>query len=868
MKLVGRFLREVTGVKKMATVVMAVILGWVVLVAADAGPAILKKNTGPMPITAQPVVMHATAAVPASPAAQGASSPQTGGATTAAGAPTPGRVLVNRYCVGCHNERRPNPAFDPLMLDRLNVDDVSQDPAVWEKVVRKVRGGSMPPAGLPRPDAPTFQAWMESLEGGLDRLAAAKPNVGRPAPIHRLNRAEYTNAVRDLLAVEIDGRAMLPTDDSGYGFDNIGDVLSVSPRLLEGYMLAATKIIRQAVGDPTLKPGTTTYKTSPLLLQNERLSEDLPFGSRGGIAVRHPFPLDAEYVIKIDLSRNLDGAQIRGVHEMEVRIDQVLTKQLTIDAGKAGMGSGKGLPEVRIPVKAGSRLISITFVGAADQLVPRDARPSAPPPSSFAYQLNPIDAAVNNIQVIGPYNGKVPEETESRKRIFVCKPSSVKDEQACATRIMSGLARRAYRRPVTDADVHPLLAAYQAGREKGDFENGIKWSVEALLVSPKFLFRIEQDPTSTPAGAAYRLSDLDLASRLSFFLWSSIPDGELLNVAEQGRLKNPTVLEQQVKRLLADPRASAFVTNFGGQWLYLRNLRTAAPNADLFFDFDDNLRAAFQRETEMFLQDQMQADRSVMELLTADYTFVNERLARHYDIQNVYGSHFRRVAYPDNRRAGLLGHGSILTVTSYPNRTSPVLRGKWILDNLLGFVPPHPPPNIPALRENGEGVTATTVRARLEQHRKNPACASCHAQMDPPGFALENFDAIGKWRTEDAEAKVAIDASGTLSDGTKFDGPVEFRTALLGMGGDYVANLTEKLLIYGMGRGLEYYDRPVVRQIVRDAKASDYRWSSLIMGIVNSKPFQMRMPGTSVAAPSSVAAVQIQMESSMKGRSY
>ncbi|MEQ1870146.1 MAG: DUF1592 domain-containing protein [Vicinamibacterales bacterium] len=845
----------------MSLAVMAVVLGWVVLVAADPNPAMLKKNPGPTAITAQPVVMHAQAAVPASPAAW---SPQTGGGAQAAGTPTPARALVNRYCVGCHNERRPTPAGAPVMLDRLNIDDVSQDPAVWEKVVRKVRSGSMPPAGLPRPDAQTFQAWMENLEGGLDRLAAAKPNVGRPAPIHRLNRAEYTNAVRDLLAVQIDGRAMLPTDDSGYGFDNIGDVLSVSPGLLERYMLAATKISRQAIGDPTLKPGTTTYKTSPLLLQNDRLSEDLPFGSRGGMAIQHPFPLDAEYVIKVDLSRNLDGAQIRGVHDMEVRIDQVLVKQMTIDAGKAGMGSGKGLPEVRIPVTAGSHLVTITFVGAADQLVPRDARPSDPPPNSFAYQLNPIDAAVSSIQVIGPYDGKVPKETESRKRIFVCKPSSMKDEQACATRIMSGLARRAYRRSVTDADVQPLVKVYQAGREKGDFEKGIQRGVEALLVSPKFLFRIEQDPTSASAGAAYRLSDFALASRLSFFLWSSIPDDELLNVAEQGRLKNPTVLEQQVKRLLADSRASAFVSNFGGQWLYLRNLRTAAPNADLFFDFDDNLRVAFQRETEMFLQDQMQTDRSVLDLLTADYTFVNERLARHYDIPNVYGSHFRRVAYPDKRRAGLLGQGSVLTVTSYPNRTSPVVRGKWLLDNLLGFAPPPPPPNVPALRENGEGVVATTVRARLEQHRKNPVCSSCHSQMDPLGFALENFDAIGKWRTDDAEAKTAIDSSGTLPDGTKFNGPVEFRTALLGRSGDFVANLTEKLMTYGLGRGLDYYDRPVIRKIVRDAKMSDYRWSSLIMGIVSSKPFQMRMPSASGAAASSVAAVPV--DSSMKGR--
>jgi mono/diheme cytochrome c family protein len=817
-----------------------------------AGLVGLAAQRGPLPTAAasiKPQVMHAAQApAPPSPAAQTPSAPATVSAE---------RALVNRYCITCHNERRPTPAGAPLLLDKLNIDDVSQDPAIWEKVVRKVRSGAMPPPNLPRPDAATFATWVHSLEGALDRAAARKPDVGRPARVHRLNRAEYTNAVRDLLAVEIDGRSMLPTDDSGYGFDNIGDVLSVSPGLLERYLLAAAKISRQAIGDPSLKPGTTTYRMSPLLLQTDRLGEDLPFGSRGGIAVRHNFPLDGEYVIKVDLSRQLDGAQIRGTHDMEVRLDRELVQKMTIDASKAGMGSGKNLPEVRVPVKAGMRLVTVSFAGAADQFLPRDARPSPPPPSSFAYQLNPIDAAVNNIQVIGPYDGKVPQTTESRKRIFVCQPAAAKEETACATRILGTLARRAYRRPVTEADTKPLLGAYQAGRAKGDFESGIMWGVEAILVSPKFLFRVEQDPAGTAPGTAYRLDDLALASRLSFFLWSSIPDDELIDVASRGQLKDAGTLERQVKRMMADPKASAFITNFAGQWLYLRNLRTHSPNADLFFEFDDNLREGFQRETELFVQDQLQADRSVIDLLTADYTFINERLARHYEIPNVYGSHFRRVQYPDARRAGLLGQGSLLMVTSYPNRTSPVKRGQWLLENLLGSPPPPPPPNIPALRENGEGEPPTTVRARLEAHRRNPVCASCHGQMDPLGFALENFDAVGKWREIDAEAKDPIDSSGTLADGTKFSGPVEFRTVLLSKRrDDFVANLTEKLMTYALGRGVEYFDMPVVRQIVNEAETKDYKWSSLILGVVNSKPFQMRMSAQPAAGQSAANAVR------------
>jgi hypothetical protein len=538
------------------------------------------------------------------------------------------------------------------------------------------------------------------------------------------------------------------------------------------------------------------------------------------------------------MARSLDGAQFKGVHELEIRVDHQLVKRFKVDA--ANRDSIRNT-EIKLPLKAGAHVIGASFIGEVDSELPKDGRPAPPPPQSFAYQLYPIDPAVSSLQIVGPFNGNVSRDTASRRQIFTCYPATAAEEAPCARKIASTLARRAYRRPATDADVKPLLVAFEAGRKAGGFEAGIEWTVEAVLASPKFLFRVEREPANVTPGAPYRIADLDLASRLSFFLWSSIPDDQLVNAAVSGKLKDPVVLKQQVKRMLADPRSKALVTNFAGQWLWQRNLRTSAPNADLFPNFDDNLRDAFREETEMFIQSQIQGDRSIVELLTANYTFLNERLARHYGIPGVYGGHFRKVQYPDDRRAGLLGQGSILTVTSYPNRTSPVVRGKWLLENLLGAPPPPPPPNVPALKENGEGAKPTTVRERMEQHRKNPVCASCHSRMDPLGFALENFDAIGQWRTEDAEAHTPIDSSGVLPDGTKFNGPAEFRKALLTKKADFVGTVADKLLTYGLGRGTEYYDAPVVRQILRDAAASNYQWSAVILGIVQSKPFQMRM---------------------------
>ena len=736
------------------------------------------------------------------------------------------RALLDRYCVTCHNERLRTAG---LTLDAADPARVAEAPAIWEKVARKLRTGMMPPAPRPRPDAAAYAGIVSYLETALDHAADISPDPGRPA-VQRLNRTEYVNAVRDLLALQVDGRTLLPADESGYGFDNIGDVLSVSPGLLERYLLAAARISRQAVGDPTLRPAAAIYRTSPLLAQDGRVSEDLPFGSRGGLAVRHHFPLDAEYEIRVALR-----GRARAGHRLEVRLDRERVRVFDL--------TGREPLEVRIPVTAGTRLLGAAFVEEMGRSLPVDGRPAPPPITSFAFTLYPNAPSVERIEVIGPYDGRTPGDTPSRRAIFICYPNEISDELPCAERILASLARRAYRRPVTATDTAPLLAAFEAGRNAGDnFDDGIRWAIEALLVSPKFLFRVERDAPDTTPGGPYRIVDLDLASRLSFFLWSSIPDDELVDLAAGGELSDPAVLERQVRRMLADPRSQALVENFAGQWLYLRNLRSATPDTTRFPEFDDNLREALRRETELLFGTQLREDRSVHDLLRADYTFVNERLARHYGIPNVYGNHFRRVRHGDDKRPGLLGHGSILTVTSYPHRTSPVLRGKWLLENLLGAPPPPPPPDIPELGEEGTAAAPATMRERMAQHRASPACATCHAKIDPLGFALENFDAVGRWRAGEPGAATAIDASGTLPDGAPFDGPAAFRDALLRepWATEFATTVTEKLLTYALGRGLDHRDAPAVRRILRYARDDDHRWSSLILGIVESKPFQMR----------------------------
>ncbi len=716
------------------------------------------------------------------------------------------RAVLDRYCVACHNARTLTAG---LALDAVDPARVADHAEVWEKVLRKLRTRTMPPAPRPRPDAESYAALVAYFETALDRAAEAAPDPGRPA-LQRLNRAEYVNAVRDLLALEVDGQALLPADESGYGFDNIGDVLTVSPGLLDRYLLAAAKISRLAVGDPTLRPTTALYRTSPLLAQDGRVSEDLPFGSRGGLAVRHHFPLDAEYVIRVALR-----GRSRAGHALEIRLDRERVARFDL---------GERAPlEVRVPVAAGTRLLGVSFVEALEHSLPLDGRPPPPPITSFAFTLYPNDPSVERVEIVGPYAGRTPADTPSRRAIFTCRPDTAPEESACAERIVGALARRAYRRPVTAADTAPLLAAYAAGRQAGGgFEDGVRWAIEALLVSPKFLFRVEEPPAGTAPGAPYRLGDLDLAAR--------------------GRLREPGVLEGQVRRMLDDPRARALVENFAGQWLYLRNLPSVAPDTGRFPEFDDNLRRALRQETELFVAGQIREDRGVLDLLRADYTFINERLARHYGIPGVYGGHFRRVAYRDDRRAGLLGHGSLLTVTSYPHRTSPVLRGKWLLENLLGAPPPPPPPDIPELDEPGERAAPATMRERMARHRASPACATCHAKIDPLGFALENFDAVGRWRAREDGAGTPIDASGALPDGAPFDGPAAFREALLRepWATEFATTVTEKLMTYALGRELEHYDAPAVRRILRDAEPGGYRWSSLIQGVVESLPFQLR----------------------------
>ena len=763
------------------------------------------------------------------------------------------RSLLDTYCVTCHNQRLKTAG---LALDAVDVARVGSDAETFEKVVRKLRAGVMPPAAARQPHRALVRGFVGSLEAALDRAAAAAPRPGRPA-MHRLNRAEYANVIRDVLALDVDAKALLPADDSGYGFDNIADLLTMSPGLLDRYLLAAKKVSRAAVGDPTLRPSVAVYELPYLTLeQKDRMSEDLPLGSRGGTAIRHYFPLDGEYLIKIRAQRSTLslGGQVRGLdvdNQVDVRLDGARLQLLTLAPRTYTTGlytDSEDLPDeglqVRATVKAGLRVVGVTL--NRHPWYVEGVGMSRLPPASSAHaearvtdeRHGKIDMGIEKVEISGPFNGKVPEDTPARRRIFVCRPPAPNDDEPCATTILSTIVQRAYRRPPADEDLRTLLGFYRAGRADGGFERGIQRALERILADPDFLFRTEREQAGLPPASTYRISDVELASRLSFFLWSSGPDDELLGLAARGALKRPDVLEQQVRRMIADSRSTALVDNFFGQWLYVRNLAARRPDPSAFPEFDENLREAFRRETELFLGSQLREDRAATELLTANYTFVNERLARHYAIPRVYGSHFRRIAFADDRRAGLLGHGSLLMVTSYENRTSPVLRGKWLLENLLGTPAPPPPPNVPPFPEQERTRHTLSVRARMEQHRKNPVCAACHSMLDPLGFALENFDTIGRWRTHDGPTP--IDASGALPDGTAFAGPAEFRRAVLAHQDEFLLNLTGKLLTYALGRGIEHQDMPAVRRIVRESASSDHRWSALILNIVTSMPFQMR----------------------------
>ena len=759
-----------------------------------------------------------------------------------------------------------------LTLDTLDLADVGGHAAEWERVVRKLRGGVMPPAGRPRPAPADLDGFLDWLEGELDANWAATRDPGRTATFHRLNRTEYRNAVRDLLAVDLDADDFLPADDSSFGFDNIGGILRMSQALMARYLAAARTIARLAVGSPPPAMSADTYEAAQDLSQHARV-EALPFGTRGGLYIEHLFPQDAGYDFRIQLAGT---RRLREAHDLEVTVDGEPVELFTLGPPADGAADNPyaqaSTIDFRLDVAAGPREVGVTFYKQPSALVEQVREPFPNPRvAGNAGGLAGAQPFVQSVTVTGPYDAAGAADTPSRQRIFTCRPVAVDraagtaadpaagaaddlaagaadgpaagtaDEAACAREILSRLARRAYRRPVSDDELAVLLDFYRQGRAAGGFDDGVELAIRRLLVSPEFLYRIEADPEGAAPGAPYPVADLDLASRLSFFLWSSIPDDELLAAAEAGRLRDPGELERQVRRMVADPRSETLTTNFAAQWLQLRNLETTVRPGDPFsVAFDESLRQSMLRETRLFVDSIVRDDRSVVELLTAGYTFLDERLAEHYGIAGVAGSRFRRVDLPaDSPRRGILGHGSVLTLTSHAIRTSPVLRGKWILDNLLGTPPPDPPPNIPALNDQRTQARRPTVRARLEAHRANPACSACHAMIDPTGFALESFDAIGRWRVVD-ESFNPIDPSGVLPDGRAFDGVAEMRDALARDPRQFVTTVTEKLMTYALGRGLDHYDMPTLRRIVREAAADDYRFQSVVLGIVTSDPFLMR----------------------------
>jgi hypothetical protein len=779
------------------------------------------------------------------------------------------RPVLDRYCISCHSKTLKSGG---VVLEGLDPSRVHDDTDTWERVARKLRTHEMPPPGAPRPPAEFYERGVASLEHALDAAATSNPNPGRIV-VHRLNRTEYTNAVRDLLSLEIDGRTLLPADEPDQqGFDNVAGVLSVSPRLLENYLAAASTVSRLAVGDRSLSAVENTFKIPTATVQDDRTSDDLPFGSRGGISIPYHFPLDGEYRIKVLLKRQL-YLYLIGMgepHQIDIRLDGALVKRFTIGGEGKGLtapesfaGNTQGDPEwevymhtadegltITLPITAGAHKVGVSFVRRhwESEGILQPAQRGFARTTNELYFGNP---AVETVAIVGPYSAKPPADTASRRAVFTCRPRSESTAEECARTILSRLARRAYRRPVTEQDMSPLLRFYKEGVAEEGFEAGIQRGLRRILASPSFLFRIQREPANRAPGSVYLLSDVDLASRLSFFLWSSIPDDELLDAATRGTLRTPSVLEQQVRRMLADRRSQALVDNFASQWLTIGKLSGVVPDVDAYPEFDENLREAFRQETRLFVGAQLREDRGVGELLTANYTYVNERLARHYQIPNVYGSHFRRVAFDDGRRGGLLGQGSILTVTSYPNRTSPVLRGRWLLENILGAPPPAPPPDVPSLKEDTRG-RPQSIRQQMEVHRKNPACAVCHVRMDPLGFSLENFDALGKWRTSADD--VPIDASAALPDGTQFQGVTGLRQLMASHQEDFARTFTQKLLAYALGRPIESSDLPAVRQITRQAAPGGYRWSSLITGIVRSTPFTMSTTRAQDRPPVSTAA--------------
>jgi len=762
-------------------------------------------------------------------------------------ADVPARAIVDRYCVGCHNAKL---MTANLALDKLDLGHLGEHAEIGEKVVRKLRAGMMPPTGMPRPDRATLEAFVASLENELDRSAVTY----LPAPgLHRLNRTEYTNAIRDVLALDVDATKFLPPDDSTHGFDNIAGALTLSPALMEAYLSAAGKISRLAIGDVSA-PTQAVFEVPADTAQNYHI-EGLPFGTRGGILIKYQFPADGEYTFKVKGVTGYFQAVLGGIkgEHLEVTVDGERVKLFDWDKEISNTtGNGKSTP--RILVKAGLHTVGVTFIATndvPDSEVNRPFQRTMNTPGSIPGFL--FYPHVGQVWIEGPYDAKGASDTAARKKIFVCRPTSGKDaaeqkksEAACARTIASTLVKHAFRRPATSSDLASLMEFYQAGRsDGGSFDDGVEALLQRVLADPEFVYRLEPEPAGLPAGKAYRISDLALASRLSFFLWSSVPDDELIDLAAQGKLKDPVVLEKQVRRMLADRKSDALITNFTGQWLGVRSLKTSEPVVNLFPDFDDNLRAAYRREVELFFGSVAREDRSILDLLTADYTFVNERLAKQYGIPDIYGPQFRRVTLPPELdiRRGLLGKGALLTVTSNAARTSPVARGKWFLQTFLGVSPPDPPPNVPAIKDKPVDSTgnakAPTMRQIMEMHHTSPTCASCHKIFEPIGLALENFDAVGSWRTEDGDSPV--DASGIIVDGTKVDGVASLRDWMVGRSDQFVRVVTEKLLTYALGRGVEYQDMPTVRSIVRDSAAGKYKFSAIVLGIVKSPTFQMNM---------------------------
>jgi hypothetical protein len=787
------------------------------------------------------------AAVPAPPAG-GASQPAVIGPTSQAQ-----QAVIQKYCIGCHNEKVKSGG---LALSTLDLARVSKDADPWEHVIRKVRTGAMPPVGRPRPDKATAEGLVTYLETELDRSAAENPNPGRPS-LQRLNRSEYRNAVRDLLAVEIDAASMLPADVAGYGFDNNADALTLSPALTERYLGAAARISQMALGRPRGLPTPETFFVPTDRDQGKRVSDDLPLGSRGGLAVRYYFPSEGDYVFELRPKESGAGGGFEGitaeVHQVDAELDNVKVWSGTLGGpefarGRGGDADSYGVDRTqkildslkfRVHVKPGLHLVQVYFVAKTSAYVEDLFDPSL---RRDPYRAGNGEPKLSSLTITGPQpDTALVTDSPSRRRLLICTPAVKTEEAACARKIVSTLARRAYRRPVTEDDLQVPLASYRDGASRGGFEAGIEMAVRSILVSPKFLFRLEAQPAEVAANTPYRVSDLDLASRLSFFLWSSIPDDELLDVAVKKTLHKPDVMLHQVRRMIADERSQALVDNFAGQWLHIRNVAGHQPSPEVLFHYDDNLRIAFERETQLLFESIIRENRSVIDILDADYTFLNERLAKHYGIPGVFGERFRRVSLPaDSPRRGLLGKGSILMSTSYANRTSPVIRGKWILENIFGAPPPPPPPNVPLLKDERDPRKVLPMREQMAAHRANPVCASCHAQMDQLGFALENFDAIGEWRDIYASG-ARVDASAQLPDGTKFNGPAELRTVLLKHSDEFLTTMTEKLLTYALGRGLEASDIPAVRKIKREAAADNYRFASLIQGVVTSTPFTMRM---------------------------